>query len=390
MLSDFRTFSEQNWKLSTALLIPLAIEKQLSEKIEKLLSEKGLSEGQKKDYFIALTFPEKESFSTKELISFYNLASSIKIKEWNRDNISRALAGSGAKKKLRKYLRDFGWIGARWYIGDGWNKSDVANRLSSQNPRENFRKKAEDLGNLIRENKKKTEKIIKHLNLCREEVDLIKTAKEYVFIRTFRTDIFNKAGFIARPFLKEIAKRLGVSFGELIFLSAKEIDGGLEKKLEPVVVPKIKERQRAFGALLYGDRVAIFEGREIDNFRKEQNIAEVEDSKMPSDGLKGMIASPGKVRGIVRVIADKKELNKVGNGDILVASMTTPDFVPAMERAAAFITDEGGITCHAAIVSREMQKPCIIGTKIATKVLKDGDLVEVDAERGVVRILNKK
>ncbi len=70
--------------------------------------------------------------------------------------------------------------------------------------------------------------------------------------------------------------------------------------------------------------------------------------------------------------------------------MTTPEMVPVMKRAAAFVTDEGGITCHAAIVSREMKKPCIIGTKIATKVLKDGDLVEVDANRGIVRILERK
>lgn len=69
--------------------------------------------------------------------------------------------------------------------------------------------------------------------------------------------------------------------------------------------------------------------------------------------------------------------------------MTTPDFVPAMKKAAAVITDEGGITCHAAIMSRELGIPCVIGTKIATKVLRDGDLVEVDAEKGVVRILKK-
>ena len=67
--------------------------------------------------------------------------------------------------------------------------------------------------------------------------------------------------------------------------------------------------------------------------------------------------------------------------------MTTPDFVPAMRKAAAIITNEGGITCHAAIVSRELGKPCITGTKIASKVLKDGDMVEVDAEKGIVRIM---
>ena len=65
--------------------------------------------------------------------------------------------------------------------------------------------------------------------------------------------------------------------------------------------------------------------------------------------------------------------------------MTSVDFVPLMTRASAFITDEGGITSHAAIVSRELDKPCLIGTQNATKIFKDGDLVEVDAERGVVR-----
>jgi len=69
--------------------------------------------------------------------------------------------------------------------------------------------------------------------------------------------------------------------------------------------------------------------------------------------------------------------------------MTRPEFVPLMKKAAAIITDEGGITSHAAIISREMNIPCIIGTKIATKIFKDGDLVEVDADKGIVKILKK-
>ena len=74
----------------------------------------------------------------------------------------------------------------------------------------------------------------------------------------------------------------------------------------------------------------------------------------------------------------------------MVSPMTTPNYLAAMKKAAAFITDEGGITCHAAIVARELKKPCLIGTKIATKVLRDGDLVEVDAGRGVVKILKRR
>jgi len=80
-------------------------------------------------------------------------------------------------------------------------------------------------------------------------------------------------------------------------------------------------------------------------------------------------------------------MDKIEIGDVLIAVMTRPDYLPAMQKAIAFVTDEGGITCHAAIVAREMKKPCVIGTKIATKTFKDGDMVEVDAEKGVVKIL---
>lgn len=88
---------------------------------------------------------------------------------------------------------------------------------------------------------------------------------------------------------------------------------------------------------------------------------------------------------IARIVFLDKDFAKVKNGDILVTSMTTPQMVPIMKKAAAFVTDEGGITCHAAIISREMKKTCIIGTKVAPRVLKDGDRVEVDAVRGIVR-----
>ena len=100
-----------------------------------------------------------------------------------------------------------------------------------------------------------------------------------------------------------------------------------------------------------------------------------------------MVAQLGKVRGSVKVVNNISEAVKVKPGNILVTYMTSPDFLPAMKKAAAFVTDEGGLTCHAAIIAREMKKPCIIGTKIATRVLKDGDLVEVDADKGVVRLI---
>lgn len=101
--------------------------------------------------------------------------------------------------------------------------------------------------------------------------------------------------------------------------------------------------------------------------------------------IAGTVGNAGVVRGIVSIILNPRLGKKFKKGTILVTGMTTPDFIPLMRVAAAIITDEGGMTCHAAIVARELGIPCVIGTKIATKVLQDGDMVEVDATGGIVR-----
>ena len=93
------------------------------------------------------------------------------------------------------------------------------------------------------------------------------------------------------------------------------------------------------------------------------------------------------VKGTVKYLKTAEDNFKVKKGDILVTKMTTPDYLPAMEKAAAFVTDEGGLTCHAAIIAREMDKPCIVGTKIATDIFIDGDKVEVDANKGIIKKL---
>jgi len=101
----------------------------------------------------------------------------------------------------------------------------------------------------------------------------------------------------------------------------------------------------------------------------------------------GVSAYKGYAQGVVKVVLTPQDINKLKTGDILITNMTVPAYLSAMRRAAAFVTDEGGITCHAAILSRELKKPCVIGTKIATKIFKDGDMVEVDANKGIVRKL---
>jgi len=100
--------------------------------------------------------------------------------------------------------------------------------------------------------------------------------------------------------------------------------------------------------------------------------------------LQGAAASPGIGSGTVRILRSPKEIGKVKEGDVLVAPMTSPDYVPAMKRAVAIVTNEGGLTSHAAIVSRELGVPCVVGTKEATTKLSDGDKITVDGTKGVV------
>lgn len=100
--------------------------------------------------------------------------------------------------------------------------------------------------------------------------------------------------------------------------------------------------------------------------------------------VKGLGASPGMAAGSVKVIFDLDELDKIEDGDIMVTAMTTPDMVPAMKKSAGIVTDEGGVTCHASIISRELGIPCVVGTGEATSTLKDSQEVTVDGKKGLV------
>lgn len=117
----------------------------------------------------------------------------------------------------------------------------------------------------------------------------------------------------------------------------------------------------------------------------DDNVVAESDAKV---AVRGLPASPGVASGVVHVIASPKDIDEFKAGEVLVTLMTSPDWVPAMKKAAGIITNNGGMTCHAAIVSREMQIPCIVGTKsrgkAATDVFKNGDVVTVDAKNGVV------
>lgn len=146
---------------------------------------------------------------------------------------------------------------------------------------------------------------------------------------------------------------------------------------------KLAERRR--GCVIFfekGKAPAILAGNQISQL---SSIFLGSKSKI----IKGQTAFSGKAKGIVRVIFDPSNVKEFNLGDILVAPWTRPEYLPIMKKAGAFVTDGGGILSHAAIVARELRKPCVIATKVATQILKDGYLVEVDANQGTVKILKK-
>jgi len=132
------------------------------------------------------------------------------------------------------------------------------------------------------------------------------------------------------------------------------------------------------------DKVYIVQSRPVTTIKKgaeeSTTVSKGEEEKL----LEGLGASPGQASGQVKIVRTLDELDRVLSGDILVAQMTSPDMVPAMKRAAAIVTDEGGLTSHAAIVSRELGVPAVVGTKEATKTLADGMVVTVDGEKGII------
>ncbi len=185
--------------------------------------------------------------------------------------------------------------------------------------------------------------------------------------------------------LKEIGKRRNVNASLLFYSLPEEIIDGL-RNIKSINNNKLLERKKFALFLTKNSKIKLYTGLTAKNifYANVKTGYKIKDV----DTIKGQVANKGLVRGRVKIVLRENNLNNL-DGKIIVAPMTSIKFVPYLKNVKAIITNEGGIACHAAIISRELGKPCIIGTKIATKVLRNGDLVEVDAERGVIKIIKK-
>ncbi|MBI2103097.1 hypothetical protein HYT55_04610 [Candidatus Woesearchaeota archaeon] len=328
---------------------------------EEVLQEKLLKYTTKKEELSSikeiLCAPEKSSFYQEEEIA---LAETKCIKKhqqeyfWLQNSYAetKVLSEEYFSKKAKGIKRNI--------------KMEVANKL----------KKTSDL---------KTE-IIRKFSLSNETVEIARVIsdiiswqderKKYIFINLHYKDLL----------LREIAQRFKYSYKDLLNAGYTEIIGIFERG---EIGKDLVKREEGFGVHLTPEYKYLSQHDAFhhwESFAYEMTLQEI-------DHFDGVVASKGKkllLQGEVKKVINPLKEKSFHKGNILVASMTSPEYVFLMEKAAAIITDNRGLTCHAAIVSREFEIPCIVGTKIATQVLKDGDLVEIDTTKGTITIIQRK
>jgi len=201
--------------------------------------------------------------------------------------------------------------------------------------------------------------------------------------RLYSETVYGQTEAYMKNAIRTIAKKSDRPIQQIESLTYKELDAYFKNgKLPP---DSTLEKRYENAALIFheGDFV-LAQGKEAQDI--EHKLAAPADS----DVIRGTCAQPGKAAGIVRIVLDPFNPGRFDTGDILVTAMTRPEYLPLFKKAAAVVTDGGGILSHAAIVARELKVPCVIGTLNATKRLKSGESVEVDAGAGTAKIIQKK
>ena len=320
----------------------------LPKALEEFLKKEAEKEGIALEEVFAAINPPRETLLMQYEKARRELAKEIK----ENKNVN--------KEKMQIILTEFGWIGTHSYRGDGLTADQLIEQI--KNTKE---KKSE---------KKEKRKFPKNIQ------KIILFGSETAYYRMTSAEIYDKMNYLCRPLLNKVAEQLAITYEQLIFMTFPEIITGLEKA--EVNKDEINKRIKAYGIKTEGKGVEILTGEQL-----EKELKKYKQGVNPEQEIKGIVAFKGNVKGYAKIVERPDQVSKVKEGDILVAPETTPDLIIAMEKAAAIITDAGGITSHAAIIARELRKPCIVGTKIATKILKDGDMIEVDAEKGIVKKL---
>jgi len=287
-------------------------------------------------------------------------------------------------KKLLDHAAKYPWSVMRHYTYD-----DVIETLTQKFNYE----KGVKFKNLIEEKQKLKYKQREILKNHPESRPVIKLIQRLALSRMEVKSCWAGTDFYLIPLFSEIARRSGKLVRDL---SKYYLLNDIKKLLfegRGLFEKEKKRRGKCFVGLWKNNRAIYKSGEEGEKLAKAElkELYQVKEQKV----IKGVVANPGQITGIARILeANNIEQTRAlrasfQRGQVLVTQMTQPNVMDLASKASALVTDEGGMLSHAAIISRELRIPCIIGTKIATKVLKDGNLVEVNANKGVVKILKK-
>jgi len=198
-------------------------------------------------------------------------------------------------------------------------------------------------------------------------------------------------------YLRLVGREIKVPAKDIVkHLTIDELEKCLEKELDQKALQKMIKTRKKSGLVFMGLRQGFYV---IDQTANKQQVRK-HFVKLQKEGIKKIMStksvqgnvafhSDKKIKGRVKICLPEEKITSSLQDRVLVTSQTTPDFIKYLKGVKAIITDEGGVTCHAAITARELKIPCIIGTKVATKALKDGQFVEVDANKGVIKIIKK-
>jgi len=360
LITTFEEFYDKLSLFTVYLVVPLSIERYLQDTIKEGIKDIIGPKADINSVLIELTSPPEHDAVYKERIDLLKIA-------------ERYRTGKDVKADIARHIYDFGNVRIRWCMGEPWSSEELMAKIKTiKDPTLELAKMAA--------HDKKTEDDFKAFAAEHKErkalIKQIKVAKWYVWLRTYRTEVLSGSIVNIYPLLSEIGKRWGYTLQEMKYFTPLEILDGARLSRE-----EIASRKEAFAYTLIHGKRRLFSGSSARYFIDQWNSRHT----VPSE-VKGTVASRpvDSISGRARIVKMVADLPKVLEGDILVTPMTEPNFVPAMERAAAFLTDEGGILCHAAIVGREMNKPCIIGTGNATKAIKNGEMITMDLTTGTV------
>ncbi|GEM_PF-6662767 len=269
-----------------------------------------------------------------------------------------------AYRQVQEHVRKFSWVGMMHFWGTPLTEERCLEEL-----------RAED--------RKEEETPTQEMALGNDTLTWLRAqALELSYWRQHVAEVCSMASLAFRRAMESWGKDAGLlSYEDSLWLTPKEFLQALRGQCFPRAM--IEERARAYGMYLDEGAPHVIVGEDL------QKLLETffASSETHVSVLKGMTACQGKATGRAKIVRFPDEMQKMNDGDILVAPETTPDLMPAIHKAAAIVTDMGGITSHAAIVSREFGIPCIVGTQNATRMIHDGDTIEVNADAGTVSIL---